>query len=332
MANEEQLERIREGVDVWNAWRKEKYDEIKEPDLRGADLSAAKLHKANLFGAILYKSKLIGADLREANLRGASLIEADLTNADLSGADLRWAQIIGTTLFDATLTGSRVYGVSVWDIKVNHLTKQQNLIITDRVKVNDLTKQQNSIKTDPGEPEITVDDIKVAQFVHLLLEHQEIRNVIDTITSKAVLILGRFGGGGIEVLREVAEALRKRKYLPIIFDFKRPTDRSFTGTVQTLVGLSRFVIVDLSGPSVPQELYSTVPHFKLPFVPILERSLRKYSMFPDLLEYPWVLRPIVEFSSTEELLGTLQESIVAPAEARVAERRQQIAELFGRRE
>jgi len=178
MANEEQLERIREGVDVWNAWRKEKYDEIKEPDLRGADLSGAKLHKANLFGAILYKSKLIGADLREANLRGASLIEADLTNADLSGADLRWAQIIGTTLFDATLTGSRVYGVSVWDIKVNHLTKQQN-----------------SIKTDPGEPEITVDDIKVAQFIHLLLEHQEIRNVIDTITSKAVLILGRFGGG-----------------------------------------------------------------------------------------------------------------------------------------
>ena len=240
MANEEQLERIREGVDVWNAWRKEKYDEIKEPDLRGADLSGAKLHKANLFGAILYKSKLIGADLREANLRGASLIEADLTNADLSGADLRWAQIIGTTLFDATLTGSRVYGVSVWDIKVNHLTKQQNLIITDRVKVNHLTKQQNSIKTDPGEPEITVDDIKVAQFIHLLLEHQEIRNVIDTITSKAVLILGRFGGGGIEVLREVAEALRKRKYLPIIFDFKRPTDLSFTGTVQTLVGLSRF--------------------------------------------------------------------------------------------
>ena len=35
--------------------------------------------------------------------------------------------------------------------------------------------------------------------------------------------------------------------------------------MKTLVGLSRFVIVDLSGPSVPQELYATVPHFKVPF-------------------------------------------------------------------
>jgi hypothetical protein len=48
-----------------------------------------------------------------------------------------------------------------------------------------------------------------------------------------------------------------------------------------------------------------VPHFKLPFVPILERGRRAHSMFVDLLEYPWVLKPIVEFSTTEELLDIL---------------------------
>jgi hypothetical protein len=43
----------------------------------------------------------------------------------------------------------------------------------------------------PG-PEITVDNIEVAQFIYLLLHNQKIRDVIDTITSKVVLILGRF--------------------------------------------------------------------------------------------------------------------------------------------
>jgi hypothetical protein len=56
----------------------------------------------------------------------------------------------------------------------------------------------------------------------------------------------------------------------MIFDFDRPDSRNYTEMVKILVGLSRFVIVDLSGPSVPQELYATIPHFKIPFVPIGE--------------------------------------------------------------
>ena len=81
------------------------------------------------------------------------------------------------SLGNAILTESRVYGASVWNIKVDEHTKQQNLIITD---------------TSRDEPVITVDNIKVAQFIYLLLNNQEIREVIDTIASKAVLIVGRF--------------------------------------------------------------------------------------------------------------------------------------------
>ncbi len=54
------------------------------------------------------------------------------------------------------------------------------------------TKQQNLIITHPREPKVMVDNIEVAQFIYLLLHNQNIRDVIDTITSKAVLILGRF--------------------------------------------------------------------------------------------------------------------------------------------
>jgi hypothetical protein len=64
----------------------------------------------------------------------------------------------------------------VWDVELNDATKQQNLIITDRPR---------------GQSLITVDNIKVAQFIYLLLNNQEIRKVIDTITSKAVMMSSR---------------------------------------------------------------------------------------------------------------------------------------------
>jgi hypothetical protein len=59
------------------------------------------------------------------------LVEADLANADL--------------------TGCRIFGMPVWKPKLEG-TKQRDLIITD-----------------VGEPEITVDNIEVAQFIYLLL-------------------------------------------------------------------------------------------------------------------------------------------------------------------
>jgi hypothetical protein len=100
--------------------------------------------------------------------------------ADLTGADL---------------TGCRIFGVSAWRVKLDNV-KQQNLIIT------------------PDETEITVDNIEVAQFVYLVLHSEKIRDAIDTITSKAVLILGRFTEDRKAVLNAVRDKLRERGYLP----------------------------------------------------------------------------------------------------------------------
>jgi hypothetical protein len=52
-----------------------------------------------------------------------------------------------------------------------------------------------------------VDNIKVAQFIYLLLNNEEVRNVIDTITSKAVLILGRFSDDRKPILNALRDAL-----------------------------------------------------------------------------------------------------------------------------
>jgi len=158
------------GVHTWNDWREKnpklsRLDLYKAP-LQGANLQGANLRGAYLQGASLQQTKLQGANLYRAYLRGAHLQGANLTWADLSGA-----QFVRTKLCDAILTGSCVYGASVWDIKANERTKQQNLIISR-----------------PCEPFITVDNLKVAQFIYLLLNNQEIRDVIDTIGQKGVLI------------------------------------------------------------------------------------------------------------------------------------------------
>ena len=70
--------------------------------------------------------------------------------------------------------------------------------------------------------------IRVAQFVHLILTNSNLRTVIETIGQKTVLILGRFGGGGIDVLRAVGNSLREYGYLPMIFEFARPVDKTYT--------------------------------------------------------------------------------------------------------
>src|SRR5712692_3327114 len=280
--------------------------------LSGVDLSGANLSGADLWGADLSETDLSGADLSGADLSEADLRDADMSNANLSNAVLIGANLIRSNLSNATLTYCRIYGISAWDVQLEGAT-QSDLIITPY-----------------SEPTISVDNLKVAQFIYLLLNNQEIRDVLNSVIERGVLLLGRFGDGGLDILHAIAAKLREMKYLPMIFEFDRLDSRNFTETVQILVGLSRFVIVDLSGPSVPQELYATIPHLKVTFIPIIEKGRKIYSMFPDLLEYPWVLKPIVEFENKEHLMKLLPSKVIAPAEEKFKERQALLQQLFER--
>jgi hypothetical protein len=322
MANEEHLQIIRQGVDVWNNWREKNPELIPELSgacLDGANLSKANLHKADLnfanlrdaslIGARLSEAKLARANLSKANLIGASfsgayLLGTNLIKANLTGANLIAALLIQTDLRGASLSESLVYGTSVWDIHVDEGTKQQNIVITQG-----------------DQPVITVDNIKVAQFIYLLLTNKEIRDVIDTIGRKGVLLLGRFTEGRIAVLERLREELRKRDFLPMVFNFDKPEVKDFTETVRLLAGLSHFVIVDITNPrSTPLELQATVPEYMIPFVPIIEEGEEPFAMFTDLWikHREWVLDPI-RYPSVDRLIEVLDTEIVRPAQARFAE-------------
>ena len=81
------------------------------------------------------------------------------------------------------------------------------------------------------------------------MNYDKIRNVIDSITAKTVLILGRFTEERKCVLDSLRENLRCRGYVPILFDFDKPASKDVTGTVETLARMVRFIIADLTDPS-----------------------------------------------------------------------------------
>ena len=56
MANEDQIKIIKQGVEVWNNWRKSNPSII--PDLIEADLRGLKLQKIDLHQAVLKSAKL----------------------------------------------------------------------------------------------------------------------------------------------------------------------------------------------------------------------------------------------------------------------------------
>ena len=275
------------GVDARNAvfWRAN----LKDANLMGARCVDADFAEADLAGAILE-----GTDLERANFYRASLVRAHL-----AGANLTTAAFVGTDLRDADIRGCRVYGLSAWDVKLEG-AQQRELIVTP-----------------PDAAVITVDRLDVAQFIYLILHNAALREVIDSVRSKAVLILGRFTPERKMVLEGLRDALRARNYLPIVFDFEQPGSLNLTETVSTLARLSRFVIADITeAKSIPQELQAIVPHLpSVPVQPLLMASSPEYAMFDDFRDYPWVLE-LVCYRRPEDLMASL-ELVIAPAEARV---------------
>jgi hypothetical protein len=149
-----------------------------------------------------------------------------------------------------------------------------------------------------------------------MLQNEKIRRVIDTITDKAVLILGRFTEERKKVLDALREELRKRNYLPILFDFEKPGSLSRDETITLLARMARFVIADISdAKSVLQELRGIVPDLpSVPVQPIILATQEEPGMFDFFRRYPWFL-PAHRYETPAQLLANLTEQVIAPADA-----------------
>lgn len=337
MRNQELVGILRQGVQVWNKWRRANpqiqpnldgldfsrdLKDLQKADLHmtsmegawfnGVNLSRANLSHSSLRGANLYHANLSHATLNGAWLSQANLLYANLTGAILNDAHLDYAMLAEVNLKGASLRGCEVYGISAWGIQGTP-KDQSNLRMTLNVNWT-----PNSLEIDEF---CNIPNLESAHLMYSLLDHKNVGNMISTLAERGVLLLGGFKNGGLETLQAIEAVLKKSDYLSFIFDFDRPSARNLTETVLTLAGLSKFVIADLSGPSVPKELEAIIPRFKIPIAPIIQKARRPYATFSDYDEEQHVLE-VEKYSDLQELLGPILSRVIEAAESYHAKRRE----------
>ena len=274
------------------------------------DFSHSTLHFSDLVDSYCAHCNFSEAELNVSKLGSAQFLFCDFTDAELSYcsaeetnfSDSRFYRtkldnmsLVKANFSRTIIDGALVYGTSAWDIELAG-SVQRNI---------EISREYSSI---------TVPSIELAQFIALLVNNAKIREIIDTITSKVVLILGRFTKTRKEVLDEIKNELQRHGYVPVLFDFEGPQSRDLTETISTLASMSRFVVADLSSAkSVPQELSAIVPHFpSVPVQPIISAGESEYGMFEHFRRYPWVLATL-EYEAIA--LPSLVQAIVNNCEA-----------------
>lgn len=135
MANPEHEAILKQGVEVWNKWRKDKSEvtpDLRDANLINVDLIGADLSHVDFIGVDLRGAKLSDAKLRDANLMGANLSPAtsgslvlryaDLSRADLSDANLSSANLSGANLIYANLGRVNLSSANIEGAICSHTT------------------------------------------------------------------------------------------------------------------------------------------------------------------------------------------------------------------
>ena len=120
------LDAYRKALEEWNdsLLCYEGYQlDLRNSDLRGADLSGLNLNGAKLTGTYLQGADLTWAHLQWADLRGARLQGADIWGARLQGAALDRALLQGTDLTQARLQAAvlektQMHGARFWEARL----------------------------------------------------------------------------------------------------------------------------------------------------------------------------------------------------------------------
>ena len=253
--------------------------------LSEADFSESIISFCDFYRSFCFKANFYSAEIIKTNFASADLTESTFTEAKLTSCDL---------------SGARIYGISPWNIDIDDNTIQRNLYLNPK-----------------NEGDITVDNLEVGQFVYLLLNNRKIRTIIDTLTCKLVLILGRFTDERKIILNAIKDELRALNYVPILFDFDKPASRDFVETVSSLAHLSRFIIADFSDAKIVLE---EVPHVarvvSVPIKPLLQIGNSMPTTLSDLKKFPWVL-DVFNYTDLLDIVTNFKENVILPCESKL---------------
>jgi len=266
------------------------YSDFEGSIIKDTEFHSSLLMASNFKNSIINKSSFFGANIWASNFNSAIIRDSDFYGCNLSNVDLSNAEI----------SNCYIYGISAWGIKRNDLTKTSNLIIT--------SMYSESAK-------ITVDDIELAQFISLVMDNKKISNLINSMRTKSVLILGSFDNKTKLVLDRIKEVIPNYNLIPIVFDFIPSEKQDLIETVKTIALLSSFVIVDLSIPAGQlHELASIVRDTYIPFATIANEDSKQTIMLNEFKHQYWFRSDkfIYSLETYKEQIPSLLENEIIP--------------------
>jgi len=153
MANEEFVHLLKQGPQIWNAWRMQHPDnqrldltgcdlaglELPDANLSRADLSSAKLSQINLSQATLTDATMVYVDLSQANLSRANLSRAIIMYANLDAADLSQANLSQTSLVETSFIRTNLHGSNLSQASLTGSDLTETLFIETNVNGVDFT-------------------------------------------------------------------------------------------------------------------------------------------------------------------------------------------------
>lgn len=251
--------------------------------------SNAKFLRSELMNLLCINSNLANSEFTNciiilsvfttAILENTKFLDSALSGSNFSNSNLKYSEIINCIIF----------GVSIWNAETKG-SIQENLTITNSY----------------DEFGLTVDDIEIAQFIYLLSNNDKVSGLLDGLSCKLVLILGRFTEVEYENLTSIKTIMKSLNYVPVLFDFAKPRNRDLTETIGIIGRMSNLVIADLTNAkSIPQELSELIPHNpSIKFQPLIVKGNRPYSMFEHWEKYPWV-EGVYEYENKDDLMKFL---------------------------
>ena len=144
------------------------------------------------------------------------------------------------------------------------------------------------------------------------------------MTSKVVVMLGRFRPEEKVVLNEIRQELTNRDYCPVMFDFEKPASRDFIETVSLLAHMSRFIIADFTDARIVlEEVPHIVRNIVVPVLPLLREDAGDEPVtLSNLIRLNTTVLETRRYSDMETLCANFDD-VIRRAEEKAAELQQE---------
>lgn len=292
---------------------------LRAPNFEGTNLRNATLNNA-FFGRASFRRCILDGAIIENNTRfyqcsfdQASFRGTQFSNLELSNLNFPDARFTNSVWEDVEINGCEfvdanfnkailnnchfdscnITGISTWSITYDEATRFSGLLASG----------------------LQLDSLEVAQFINLLQDNKKLRAIIDTVTTKVVFILGRFGEETMPILNAISLEIKRRGLLPVIFDFDKPENRSFIETVMTVAHMAYFVIGDFTNARIIlQEATEIVKGVAVPFAPILRMGsdFEPITLSDLRVNHRSLLETFI-YDDERHLMENLQNRIINPA-------------------